>query len=316
MLSIVQSKHSVKGPELLGSYVGESEANVRGVFANAREAALATSAFRRISTSQPNKETNTVNSNQELSHASLVFFDELDSLAPRRDDTASGSGGGVMDRVVATLAAELDKGQNHHHDHQMVGDSTADKSESCYIFVLGATNRPDLLDPSLLRPGRFDRMVYLGVASTTEDRARILAAQIRNLKFSEGSPMDIANDVVGRLPNNLTGADLSAIASGALMLATQRLCAEADVEVKILQQSNRLQQHGEEPTLQYEEKRQHEEQLMLLDQVLTDWDDERLTPVVTIQDFLDASKDIIPSVSEAELQRYERLRVQFSTSSQ
>ncbi|GMH76799.1 hypothetical protein TL16_g07201, partial [Triparma laevis f. inornata] len=110
---------SVKGPELLDSYVGGSEANVRKVFDDARRAAK-----------------------------NILFFDELDSLAPRRDGT--GDSGGVMDRVVSMLLAELDG----------VGDGNEDGS----VFVIAATNRPDLLDNSLLRPGRFDRLVYLGLA--------------------------------------------------------------------------------------------------------------------------------------------------------
>ena len=98
---------SVKGPELLNMYIGESEANVRQVFEKARQA-----------------------------KPCVVFFDELDSIAPQRGD--KGDSGGVMDRIVAQLLAELDgMGPN--------GD----------VFVIGATNRPDLLDGSLLRPGRF-----------------------------------------------------------------------------------------------------------------------------------------------------------------
>ena len=97
---------SVKGPELLNMYIGESEANVRKVFQRARDA-----------------------------RPCVVFFDELDSLAPKRGD--HGDSGGVMDRIVSQLLAELD------------GMSQSD------VFVIGATNRPDLLDPALLRPGRY-----------------------------------------------------------------------------------------------------------------------------------------------------------------
>jgi peroxin-6 len=92
---------SVKGPELLGSYAGESEVQVRGVFEQARQLAAK---------NQPS--------------ASILFFDELDSLAPRRGDHASG--GNVMDRVMATLFAELDK---HPKD-------------GCTVFCIRATNRP------------------------------------------------------------------------------------------------------------------------------------------------------------------------------
>lgn len=100
---------SVKGPELLNMYIGESEANVRRVFQRARDA-----------------------------RPCVIFFDELDSVAPKRGN--HGDSGGVMDRIVSQLLAELDGLSG--------GKTGAD------VFVIGATNRPDLLDPALLRPGR------------------------------------------------------------------------------------------------------------------------------------------------------------------
>lgn len=100
---------SVKGPELLNMYIGESEANVRKVFQRARDA-----------------------------KPCVIFFDELDSVAPKRGNL--GDSGGVMDRIVSQLLAEL--------DGMSSGQGGAD------VFVIGATNRPDLLDPALLRPGR------------------------------------------------------------------------------------------------------------------------------------------------------------------
>jgi peroxin-6 len=100
---------SIKGPELLNMYIGESEANVRRVFQRARDA-----------------------------RPCVVFFDELDSVAPKRGN--HGDSGGVMDRIVSQLLAEL--------------DGMATGREGNDIFVIGATNRPDLLDPALLRPGR------------------------------------------------------------------------------------------------------------------------------------------------------------------
>ena len=294
----------------MGSYVGESEANVRAVFDNAREAAVAAGSSNREATvvSRKNKGKATVPS---TTRACLVFFDELDSLAPRRDDTASGSGGGVMDRVVATLAAELDKGRQNTSTKNQTSSSKAEMT--CYIFVLGATNRPDLLDPALLRPGRFDRLVYLGVASTPEDRARILAAQLRNLKFEQGrSPQDVAESIVDSLPGSLTGADLSSIGSGALSRATQRLCVEADREV-----ARRLQEAKQTATSEGEkhnEESDEGEELAVLDEVLSEWDESQLVPIVTIEDLLEASKDVVPSVSQSELEKYERLRDQFSSS--
>jgi peroxin-6 len=126
---------SVKGPELLNMYIGESEANVRRVFQRARDA-----------------------------RPCVVFFDELDSVAPKRGN--QGDSGGVMDRIVSQLLAELD------------GMSDGEDGGGG-VFVIGATNRPDLLDAALLRPGRFDKMLYLGVSDTHEKQLTIMEALTR-----------------------------------------------------------------------------------------------------------------------------------------
>jgi peroxin-6 len=93
-------------------YIGESEANVRRVFQRARDA-----------------------------KPCVIFFDELDSIAPKRGN--HGDSGGVMDRIVSQLLAEMD-GMSDSGGENGVAD----------VFVIGATNRPDLLDSALLRPGR------------------------------------------------------------------------------------------------------------------------------------------------------------------
>ncbi len=135
---------SVKGPELLNMYIGESEANVRRVFQRARDA-----------------------------RPCVVFFDELDSVAPKRGN--QGDSGGVMDRIVSQLLAELDGMSD--------GEDTGGG-----VFVIGATNRPDLLDQALLRPGRFDKMLYLGISDTHEKQATILQALTRKYVPSPPSP--------------------------------------------------------------------------------------------------------------------------------
>lgn len=86
----------------------------------------------------------------------VIFFDELDSLAPARG--ASGDSGGVMDRVVSQMLAEIDG----------LSDSSQD------LFIIGASNRPDLIDPALLRPGRFDKLLYVGVNSDASYRERLI----------------------------------------------------------------------------------------------------------------------------------------------
>jgi peroxin-6 len=231
----------------MGSYVGESEENVRNVFASARRLAA-----------------------QNQPPAAVLFFDEIDSLAPRRGGHASG--GNVTDRIVATLLAELER-----------------KFDGFTVFCMGATNRPDLLDPSLLRPGRLDRLVYLGV--DPDAHASILEAQIRRLNL-EVDVEYAASVIAQHLPQNVTGADLSTIASSALLRATHRICAEADEEL------TRRQDQGEAVTLE---------------QVLESWDESRLNPLVQLEDLLESAKRITASVDESELLRYANLRDEFLT---
>nr|XP_054413489.1 peroxisome biogenesis factor 6 isoform X2 [Pongo abelii] len=162
---------SVKGPELINMYVGQSEENVREVFARARAAAPC-----------------------------IIFFDELDSLAPSRG--RSGDSGGVMDRVVSQLLAELD---GLH--------STQD------VFVIGATNRPDLLDPALLRPGRFDKLVFVGANEDRASQLRVLSAITRKFKLE---PSVSLVNVLDCCPPQLTGADLYCLCSDAMTAALKR----------------------------------------------------------------------------------------------
>ncbi|XP_024145407.1 peroxisome assembly factor 2 isoform X2 [Oryzias melastigma] len=162
---------SVKGPELINMYVGQSEENIREVFHRARSAAPC-----------------------------VVFFDELDSLAPSRG--RSGDSGGVMDRVVSQLLAELD-GLN----------------SSAGVFVIGATNRPDLLDQSLLRPGRFDKLVYVGINEDRVSQLQVLQAILRRFQLD---PAVNLQEVVDRCPALMTGADLYALCSDAMTAAIKR----------------------------------------------------------------------------------------------
>lgn len=120
-------------------YIGESEQNVRNIFARAREA-----------------------------EPCVLFFDELDSLAPKRGE--KGDSNGVMDRIVSQLLAELD-------------GAGSGGSGSGSVFVIGATNRPELLDTALLRPGRFDKLIYLGISESDESQLGILKALTRKYAF-------------------------------------------------------------------------------------------------------------------------------------
>lgn len=178
---------SVKGPELLNMYIGESEANVRRVFQRARDA-----------------------------RPCVVFFDELDSVAPKRGN--QGDSGGVMDRIVSQLLAELD------------GMSDGDEGAGG-VFVIGATNRPDLLDQALLRPGRFDKMLYLGISDTHQKQQTILEALTRKFSLHPGTSL---HRVAQSLPFTYTGADLYALCSDAMLKAITRQASAVDAKIKAL----------------------------------------------------------------------------------
>ncbi|XP_063367497.1 peroxisomal ATPase PEX6 [Cydia amplana] len=169
---------SVKGPELLNMYIGQSEENVRKVFESAR-----------------------------ASSPCIVFLDELDALAPRRG--AAGDSGGASDRVVSQLLAELD-GVTHAED----ADATS------LVFIMGATNRPDLLEQSLLRPGRLDKLVYVGPYRGVEEKTRVLKALCRSYKLR--AEVHLA-DVAAALPAGCTGADLLSVVAAARSAAVRGL---------------------------------------------------------------------------------------------
>ncbi|CAP69267.1 uncharacterized protein PODANS_1_9330 [Podospora anserina S mat+] len=240
---------SVKGPELLNMYIGESEANVRRVFQRARDA-----------------------------RPCVVFFDELDSVAPKRGN--QGDSGGVMDRIVSQLLAELD------------GMSGGDE-DAGGVFVVGATNRPDLLDQALLRPGRFDKMLYLGVSDTHEKQMKIMEALTR--KFTLHPSVSLRN-VAERLPFTYTGADFYALCSDAMLKAVTRQAALVDKKVKAINTERQAQNQPEITTAYF------------FDHFATKED---VAVMVTEQDFLDAHSELIPSVSAGELEHYEKVRATF-----
>ncbi|TFK26358.1 TER94-PB [Coprinopsis marcescibilis] len=244
---------SVKGPELLNMYIGESEANVRRVFQKARDA-----------------------------KPCVIFFDELDSVAPKRGN--HGDSGGVMDRIVSQLLAEL--------DGMAAGGSGAD------VFVIGATNRPDLLDPALLRPGRFDRMLYLGVSDTHEAQFNILEALTR--KFRLDPDLDL-RAVAERCPFNYTGADLYALCSDAMLNAMSRKAMMIDAKIAVIDEPIRSSTGVTHPfpiTPQY-----------YLSEIATP---EEIRVTVTGEDFDTALRNLVPSVSEAEMEHYAIVQKRFT----
>ena len=158
---------SIKGPELLSKWVGESERAVREIFRKARQAAPA-----------------------------LVFFDEIDSIVPAR-----GTGGEthVTERVVSQFLTELD-GLVELKD----------------VIIVAATNRPDLLDRSLLRPGRFDRLVYIPMPDKNA-RRKIFEINLIRMAASGVSPQQLAE-----ITEDYSGADLEMLCREAGMLALRQ----------------------------------------------------------------------------------------------
>eukprot|EP00753_Platysulcus_tardus_P012728 PLAT3528.1.p1 GENE.PLAT3528.1~~PLAT3528.1.p1 ORF type:complete len:829 (-),score=486.16 PLAT3528.1:123-2573(-) len=158
---------SVKGPELLTMWFGESEANVREIFDKARSAAPC-----------------------------VLFFDELDSIAKARGGS-SGDAGGASDRVMNQLLTEMDG----------VG---AKKN----IFVIGATNRPDIIDPALMRPGRLDQLIFIPMPDL-ESRKSIVRAVLRKTPVSR----EVDLDYLAEHTEKFSGADLTEICQRAAKFA-------------------------------------------------------------------------------------------------
>jgi len=157
---------SIKGPEVLSKWVGESERAVREVFRKAKQAA-----------------------------PSIIFFDEIDAIAPVR-----GGGYGdshVTERVISQLLTEMDG-----------------LEELRGVVVIAATNRPDIIDPALLRPGRFDKLLYVPLPDL-EARKEILKIHLQKKPLAE----DISIDELAQRTEGYTGADLAAICNMAVMLA-------------------------------------------------------------------------------------------------
>lgn len=157
---------TVKGPELLSKWVGESERGIREIFKKARQAA-----------------------------PSIVFFDEIDAIVPRRGQ--GGGGGNVSERMVGQFLLELDS-----------------IDELNGVIVLAASNRHDLIDPALLRPGRFDLIIELP-SPDTEHRRAILEIHSRGRNLAD----DVSLAELATATDGMTGAELEAVCRRAAMLA-------------------------------------------------------------------------------------------------
>ncbi|NXT79282.1 NVL protein, partial [Zapornia atra] len=173
---------SVKGPELLNMYVGESERAVRQVFQRARNSAPC-----------------------------VIFFDEVDALCPRRSDRESGA----SVRVVNQLLTEMDGLENRQQ-----------------VFIMAATNRPDIIDPAILRPGRLDKTLYVGLPPP-EDRLAILKTIT---KGGTRPPLDtdvsLEEIAYSQHCDCYTGADLSALVREASVCALRQEMALQSTQSK------------------------------------------------------------------------------------
>jgi len=178
---------SVKGPELLTMWFGESEANVRDTFAKARGAAPC-----------------------------VLFFDELDSIAQQRGGS-SGDAGGAGDRVMNQMLTEMDG----------VG---AKKN----VFIIGATNRPDIIDAALMRPGRLDQLIYIPMPDY-ESRLSILKSVLRKTPISR----DVDLQYLAAQTEKFTGADLTEICQRAAKLAIREDIMRSMEREKIKEEAER-----------------------------------------------------------------------------
>jgi transitional endoplasmic reticulum ATPase len=171
---------SIKGPELLTQWFGESEANVRELFDKARAASPC-----------------------------ILMFDEMDSIAKTRGSGGAG-GSEAGDRVINQILTEIDG----------VG---ARKN----VFVIGATNRPDILDPAVIRPGRLDQLIYIPLPDL-KSRIAIFKAQLRKAPVDP----DVDIEVLARSTNGFSGADIAEICTTASKLAIREAILEAEERQK------------------------------------------------------------------------------------
>lgn len=165
----------INGPEIMNKYYGETEARLRDIFKEAKD-----------------------------NSPSLIFIDEIDAIAPKREEAY----GDVEKRVVAQLLALMDG-----------------LTERGNVIVLGATNRPESLDPALRRPGRFDREVEISVPND-DGRLEILQIHTRGMPLAKGiDPKELASELHG-----YTGADIKSLCRETAMKAIRRYLPEIDLE--------------------------------------------------------------------------------------
>jgi len=219
---------SIKGPELLTMWFGESESNVRDVFDKARQAAPC-----------------------------VLFFDELDSIAKSRGGSL-GDAGGAGDRVINQILTEMDG----------IG-----KKKN--VFVIGATNRPDIIDPAILRPGRLDQLIYIPLPDLPS-RLAILKAALRKSPVAK----DVNLEFLAQHTHGFSGADLTEICQRAVKLAIRE-----SIEIA------------------YQRKKEREESGA--ESMDTEAEEADPVPEITRAHFEEAMKFARRSVSDNDIRKYE-----------
>jgi transitional endoplasmic reticulum ATPase len=196
---------SIKGPELLSMWVGESERGIREIFKRARQAS-----------------------------PSVIFFDEIDSIAASR---GGGTGSGTSDRIVSQLLTEMDG-----------------ISELQGVVVLSATNRPDMVDPALMRPGRFDRIIMI---PNPDNQTRKKIIQIHSEDKPLGSEINFQR--IADITDGFSGADTSAVANTAVSLVLHEYLAKyptPEEAAKHASEAHVLMRHFEEAVRKIKTQRQ------------------------------------------------------------
>merc|ERR1712123_297688 len=235
---------SIKGPELLTMWFGESEANVREVFDKARSAAPC-----------------------------VLFFDELDSIASARGGSG-GDAGGASDRVINQILTEM--------------DGMGSKKN---VFIIGATNRPDIIAPAILRPGRLDQLIYIPLPDDGS-RMAILKANLRK------SPVADEVDVpyLAKMTRGFSGADLTEICQRACKLAIRE-----SIDADIRREKEKLKQLTVKPKLATSKWASKATGGAAMD---VD-DEEDLVPEITKKHFEESMKFARRSVSDNDIKKYE-----------
>lgn len=220
---------SIKGPELLSKYVGESERAVRETFRKAKQAA-----------------------------PTVVFFDEIDSIAPQRSTVSDTH---VSERVVSQILTELD-GVEELKD----------------VIIVAATNRPDMVDPALLRPGRFDRLIYIK-PPVKEGRKKIFEIHLKGKPLAE----DVTLSELAELTDGYVGADIEGICREAAMLALREIISpgigrkdlqERVASVKLTKKHFEQAIRRVKPTTSRENLRDYEKSAELFAKYATEFEEE------------------------------------------